>query len=64
MNIEFHPLSDGSVAAERVGGEMEAWEDADSLARPVGREGRIDHKYKIQKGESKICHKCIINTKL
>jgi len=30
---------DGSVAAERVGGEMEAWEDADSLARPVGREG-------------------------
>ena len=30
MKIEFHLFSDGSVAAERVGGERVAWEDADS----------------------------------
>ena len=46
MKIEFFfHLSDGSAAAERVGVERGAWEDAGSWARPVGREGRLDQKY-------------------
>ena len=35
-------VSDGNAAAERVGGEREERENADSMGKPVGREGRME----------------------
>ena len=48
------------MAAERVGVERAAWEDAGSWAKPVGREGSINHKYNRNtkyKREGSIDHK-------
>ena len=41
LEIGSH-ISDGNAAAERVGGEREERENADSKGRPVGREGRME----------------------